>query len=430
MLWGRGIQNNPQYLYQALLRGEYCKSMAVMTRVGLPVNVPLHDAIIINWPSVRKALIQSVAHYGIFDDDETFKHDRFSTVVESLGARDIWPRTTGGQYSTQSKDFRRMTEIYPQLEEFRAVYEAVASSSKLSPFPICSDGRVRLGRREFGNQRLGLVDEDTSSVGFGAYRAKTGRNQPRAIEFLPASASWLRTLVTPPAGKVVGYFDYKSQEFGVAAHLSGDMHMIADYASGEVYLPLGVRSGLIPPDATKATHGDIRDRVLKPILLGLQYGRQPAGIAMAIGGGNPDTYRNDLDLAERVYRKHKETHVVYWKWIEEVAQQAYLTGRIETAMGWKMLVGDPATRIRENGRWHEYGTKPLTLMNWKMQATGADIIRLACSTLTTAGVEVICPVHDAVLFIADISCNEEVGESCCKCNGTGGFNCSWRTYPC
>ena len=121
-----------------------------------------------------------------------------------------------------------MTAIYPRLEQFRAAFEAVAGAPKASPLPICCDGRVRLGRREQGNRRLGVVGENTASVGFGAYRAKTGRNQPRAIEFLPAAASWWRTLVTPPPGKAIGYFDYRSQEYGVAAYLSGDPHMIAD----------------------------------------------------------------------------------------------------------------------------------------------------------------------------------------------------------
>lgn len=409
VLWERGSRDNSHYFDQALLRGEYSKSMAVMSRVGMPVNVALHDAIVTNWQLIRRALLESVSHYAIFDKNGTFKHERFAAVIDALGGSDIWPRTTGGQYSTQAKDFRRMTEIYPQMEEFRTVYEAIASTSKLSPFPICSDGRIRLGRREFGNQRLGFTGEDIASVGFGAYRSKTGRNQPRAIEFLPGAASWWRTIVTPPTGKIIGYFDYKSQEYGVAAYLSNDKHMIADYASGEVYVPLGVRSGLIPPDATKITHSEFRDRVLKPVLLGLQYGRQPAGIAMAIGGGNPVSYRNDLHLAELIYRKHKETHATFWRWVEGVEQTAYLTGWIDTFMGWRMLVGDPLTRVRENGRLCEYGTKPLTLLNWKMQATGADIIRVACSALTTAGVDVICPVHDAVLFMTDISCYEDVG---------------------
>ena len=232
--------DNSHYAPQALLRGAYSKAMAAMTRTGCPVNVQLHDLIISRWPTIRRALIDSVSEYGIFDDEGVFKHDRFATVVESVGAADIWPRTSSGHYSTRSEDFRRMTGVYPQLEQFRAAYEAVAAASKASPLPICSDGRARLGRREQGNRRMGIVDDNTSSVGFGAYRAKTGRNQPRAIEFLPAAASWWRTLVSPPPGKVIGYFDYKSQELGVAAYLSGDRDMMGDYASGEVYLPLGV----------------------------------------------------------------------------------------------------------------------------------------------------------------------------------------------
>ena len=83
--------------------------------------------------------------------------------------------------------------------------------------------------------------------------------------------------MTPPPGEAIAYFDYRSQEYGVAAYLSGDLHMIADYTGGEVYLPLGVRSGLVPRGATKQTHGDIRDKVLKPVLLGLQYGAPAPG---------------------------------------------------------------------------------------------------------------------------------------------------------
>ena len=76
--------------------------------------------------------------------------------------------------------------IYPQREQFRTAYGAVAAAPKASPLPICCDGRARLGRREHGNRRMGMVGENTASVGFGAYRAKTGRNQPgRSNSCLP-----------------------------------------------------------------------------------------------------------------------------------------------------------------------------------------------------------------------------------------------------
>ena len=45
---------------------------------------------------MRRALIDSVSEYGIFDEEGVFKHDRFAVVVDGLGAADIWPRTWGG----------------------------------------------------------------------------------------------------------------------------------------------------------------------------------------------------------------------------------------------------------------------------------------------------------------------------------------------
>jgi DNA polymerase I len=411
VLWGRLSAHNPRYLDQALLRGEYAKAMAEMTRVGCPVNVALHDCIVESWQSVRHALIDSVQQFDVYVNG-IFRHDRFAELIERRGAADVWPRTTTGLFSVASKDFRAMTAIYPELEPLRSVHEAVASTARIPPLPICSDGRVRLGRREFGNRRLGFATdrEDTASVGFGAYRARTGRNQPKAVEFLPAASSWWRTIVTPPDGKAIGYFDYKSQEYGIAAYLSGDAAMTADYEQGEVYLPLGIRAGLIPPTATKATHGEYRDKVLKPVLLGLQYGRQPRGIALAIGGGDTAAYRRNLATAERIYHAHKQTHRTFWVWVDAVAQEAYLTGGIETLMGWRMAVGAPATKTLEAGRWLEYGTKPLTLLNWKMQSNGADIMRLACAALIAAGIDVIYPVHDAILFQTDVTLKDEIGD--------------------
>jgi hypothetical protein len=93
VLWDRLSAGNAFYLPQALLRGEYAKAMADMARTGCPVNAELHDLIIARWPQLRSALINSVSHYGLFDEQGTFKQDRFAAVVESLGAEDIWPRT-------------------------------------------------------------------------------------------------------------------------------------------------------------------------------------------------------------------------------------------------------------------------------------------------------------------------------------------------
>ena len=56
-----------------------------------------------------------------------------------------------------------------------------------------------------------------------------------------------------------------------------------------------------------------------------------------------------------------------------------------TPLGWKLqLRNDPDPNDR-------------SLLNWPMQSTGADIMRLAACMLTEAGIEVCCPIHDAFL---------------------------------
>jgi hypothetical protein len=42
-----------------------------------------------------------------------------------------------------------------------------------------------------------------------------------------------------------------------------------------------------------------------------------------------------------------------------------------------------------------------------MQANGAEMLRLACCLATEAGVEVVAPVHDAVMIVAPLSRIEE-----------------------
>jgi len=60
--------------------------------------------------------------------------------------------------------------------------------------------------------------------------------------------------------------------------------------------------------------------------------------------------------------------------------------RLMTPLGWPLQIRGGAD------------INPRSLLNWPMQAGGSDMMRLACCMLTEAGVEVCCPVHDAVLI--------------------------------
>src|SRR5215468_9676931 len=62
---------------------------------------------------------------------------------------------------------------------------------------------------------------------------------------------------------------------------------------------------------------------------------------------------------------------------------AMLSGRLQAAFGWTIHVGPEAN--------------PRSLRNYPCQANGAEMLRLACSLATERGVNVVAPVHDALM---------------------------------
>jgi hypothetical protein len=63
-----------------------------------------------------------------------------------------------------------------------------------------------------------------------------------------------------------------------------------------------------------------------------------------------------------------------------------LKGRLHTVFGWLVHVGQKSN--------------PRSLMNFPMQANGAEMLRWACCLATERGIKVCAPVHDAVLIEA------------------------------
>jgi DNA polymerase I-like protein with 3'-5' exonuclease and polymerase domains len=115
-----------------------------------------------------------------------------------------------------------------------------------------------------------------------AFRSKTGRNQPSNTRFIFGPSVWLRGLIKPPADHGLTYIDWKQQEFGIAAALSGDRLMMEAYRSGDPYLAFAKQAGAVPPDATKSSHKSERD-LFKACVLAVQYGMGEDSLAQRIG---------------------------------------------------------------------------------------------------------------------------------------------------
>jgi DNA polymerase I len=217
------------------------------------------------------------------------------------------------------------------------------------------------------------------------FGTKTGRNAPSTTKFAYGLPAWLRGLIKPAPGTSLAYVDWAQQEFGIAAALSGDKAMQEAYLSGDPYLMFAKQAGAVPEDATRLSHATERG-AFKIASLAVQYGMTEWSLAPQIGK-TPAHARELLNL-------HRKAYPRFWQWDDSAVDYAMLHGKLHTVFGWNVHVGcEPNVR---------------SLGNFLMQANGAEMLRLACCTMTEAGISVCAPVHDAVLVEAETACIADV----------------------
>jgi hypothetical protein len=148
--------------------------------------------------------------------------------------------------------------------------------------------------------------------------------------------------------------------------------MQAAYRSGDPYLEFAKQAGAAPRDATKESHGNVRE-LFKTCVLGVQYGMEANSLAFRIGG--PPVLARDL------LRAHRHTYPVFWRWSDAAVDTAMLTGSLHTVFGWTIHIGE--------------SPNPRSLRNFPMQANGAEMMRIAACLAAERGVPVGGVVHDA-----------------------------------
>ena len=266
----------------------------------------------------------------------------------------------------QDGTFRQQAKAHPAVAQLREARHALGKMRLFEDLAVGPDGRNRTSLRPFAS--------------------RTGRNQPSNARFLFGTTRAIRGLIKAPPGHGIAYLDFSSQEFQICAALSGDPKMLAAYASGDVYLAFAKQAGAVPPDGTKQTHPGQR-ATFKQVVLAVQYGMGAESLAHRIG--------KPVAEARELLRMHREAYPRFWAWSEAAVTRAMYAGSIRTAFGWPLHIrgaderGIPTANAR-------------SIMNFPAQAHGAEILRLACSSLTEAGIRVCCPVHDAVLIEAPL----------------------------
>src|SRR5262249_48012560 len=148
--------------------------------------------------------------------------------------------------------------------------------------------------------------------------------------FIFGPSVWLRGLIKPPPGSAIAYIDWKQQEFGIAAALSGDQAMLAAYQSGDPYLAFAKQAGAVPADATGTSHKPQRE-LFKQCVLAVQYGMEEKSLALRIG--------QPVIVARGLLQAHRETYRTFWRWSDAAVDHAMLRGAIHTVFGWHLRVG-------------------------------------------------------------------------------------------
>jgi hypothetical protein len=377
-------RNLKELTKQMLLRGEYAARTAKMVQLGYPVNVEWLNNFAGNAPLVIQDCQRDINRQ--FPAIEVFrwnkKEQRYSMNQKVLkdwihqNHPEGWMLTDKGQYSLALEAWETKYHFrheYPEgnlgaqmlrylkLSQSMKGYNPHADKSIFND--LGSDGRVRCYLNPYG--------------------AQSSRTQPASTGFVFLKPASQRSLVQAKKGRAIGDLDYSSEEFLLAALMSGDRKMLEAYKSGDVYLAFGKDIGYIPQHGTKKSHKMERD-ICKAVVLSLSYLMTEYGLAYRLTSetGKVWTEAEAKELID-LFDNNYETFAA---WRKEKLNDYYDNGYLMLRDGW-YLWGD-------NEKFRSVANAPI-------QGMGAVIMRRAVALAQDAGLDVIFTLHDAIYIEYD-----------------------------
>ena len=334
------------------------KCIALIQARGIPIDMRLWNLVQENKAAVIGELLRRFhPSYGtdtpIYTPEGNWSYDRFEQFLIRAGVT-AWPRLDSGQLDTTSDAFGLMSHV-PGIEGLHALLDSLGFIVK-ARLPIGRDARNRPSLLPFGTV--------------------TGRNAHAKSPYNVHAG--MRGFMVFPQDAIGAYLDWRTQEIGIAAALSGDTALIEAYRTGDIYHALARLLGLTDdPDPVhwKKTSPDVRNR-MKVLQLAINYGMSVRSLARGLD-------RHPL-IASGIIDRYNRTYPVFCEWRANMVESAMLTRRMESVFGWPLHIS-----TSPNQR---------TLYNFPMQGGGADMLRLATMRLCEAGIVPVMLVHDGILF--------------------------------
>lgn len=379
-------------LEEMLFRGETVARAAVISSIGYPVNREKVVTFTKNIPKIVKDVQEDILYQ--FPDMLVFKwnkkENRYSLNTKVVKKwisespyKDRWDLTPNKDYSLKLESWEKHFSFrhdFPR-NNFAAQFLRYKKIEKnLNGFKPKS---VTARNKDTFFSFYG--DDDRAHPYLNAYGAQSGRYQPKATGFIHLKSAWMRSLVEPKPGKAICAIDYGSEEFLLAALMSGDKNMLKAYESGDVYLYFAKLAGAVPWEGSKSDYKKERD-LFKATTLGISYQMGSLSLSLKITAdtGIKTTQEEAQDLINKFYTAYPK----YASWIEDNEIDYCENDYLKLADGWTMY-GD-------NDNRRSVGNMPI-------QGMGSCILRKAIQLCQDAGLTVILPLHDALYIEYDVA---------------------------
>jgi DNA polymerase I len=297
----------------------------------------------------------------IYTPDGEWSYARFEAWLSSVGVT-AWPRLESGALDTDSDAFKLMHHL-PGIENLHALRDSLGVIVK-AKLPIGRDGRNRPSLFPFCTA--------------------TGRNAHSKSLF--NAHAGMRSFMVFPEDVTGVYLDWRTQEVGIAAALSGDQALMSAYNDGDIYHALAKMCGLTKDNNRirwKNTSPAERQR-MKALQLGISYGMGVPSLAKGLD-------RHPL-IASVIIEQHKRKYPRFWEWRADQVTSAMLERQLDSVFGWPLYL---STSPNER-----------TLYNFPMQSNGAEMLRLAAWRMCEAGIVPNMLIHDGVLL--EVRSEEEI----------------------
>jgi DNA polymerase family A len=347
-------------LLRAPIRGAFMMEIEQMRWRGIPIDMTTYRraerhapaAVVKMRAELNRKLGAEVYLGNVFKRKTMFQVMRRNNIPIPID-----PKT--GKESCATKLIKSMIDAYPLLKEYYEDKRMIDALKNLK-LEIGSDDRNRFWLNPFGT--------------------KTGRNNPSTNRCIFGLPHTMRSFMKPLPGMAFAQVDVGAEEIGIAAALSRDPLLMADYRSGDPYRQFAAAAlGILNPTEQQR-------QVYKATVLGRIYGLGTASLARNLGISR--------ERAERIIVQMNARYPMLAAWLERVTTKAAHCVPITCTLGWSLMASGRPGEER-------------TFLNFPMQGNGAELMRLVIVLAGLAGLRLIGCAHDSFLIEDTIGGIEE-----------------------